>query len=132
MSCSYGQHHYFVFINASTLLESKCVIKTQLGISKSFYKHSELSPIYGTGQGPGNCPAIWYRISFTSFDLYKEHAKGTCFQSPDSLVMVQIYIIGFVNDTSGNMNDFMLPHALPPDHNTDLTTHNAQCWNGML
>ena len=41
-------------------------------------------------------------------------------------------MIGFVDDTNGSATDFMLPHALPPDHCVSLTTHDAECWNDML
>ena len=41
-------------------------------------------------------------------------------------------MIGFVDDTSGSVNDFLLPAAAPPEHYTQLATDDAQRWNDLL
>ena len=56
ISRAFGLHRSITVINASTLQESKYVLKTKLGISEAHYKHEELFPIYGSGQGAGKSP----------------------------------------------------------------------------
>ena len=128
----YGQHRNITIINANTLESAKYVLKTQLGVSESFYRHSNLVPIYGSGQGSGNSPGLWCCISSVSFDLYEEKAHGAFFQSPDGTLSVRIYMIGFVDDTSGSTNDFLLPKPAPMEHYTIKATEDAQRWNDIL
>ena len=99
---------------------------TQLGISSTSYSHSELFPIYGSGQGSGNSPDLWCAISSVLFDVYETQACGTSFYSPDKTITEKLYMIGFINDTSGSTNDFLLPEPAPLQHYTNLATHNAQ------
>ena len=63
-----------VFIHAKTLEETKYKLKTSLGISNDFYPNCQAFPIYGTGQGSGNSPAIWYSlcpINIATLDLFR-------------------------------------------------------------
>ena len=41
-------------------------------------------------------------------------------------------MIGFVDDTSGSINDFKLKAPKEPKHYTDLATYDAQRWNDTL
>ena len=41
-------------------------------------------------------------------------------------------MIGFVDDTSGSTNDFLLPKPAPLTHYANLTIHDAQRWNDTL
>ena len=131
-SRSFGQHRSIVFINASTLEQAKYYLKTQLGISERSYKHCKIFPIYGSGQGAGNSPAIWCVISCVLFDAYEERAHGATFKSPDGTVQARVFMIGFVDDTSGSTNDFDLPQSADPTHYIQLATHDAQRWNDVL
>jgi ribonuclease HI len=114
------------------LEEAKYYMKTKLGVSEAFYQHSTIFPIYGSGQGSGNSPGLWCVISSTLFDLYEEKANGAMFQSPDGKEKIQIYMIGFVDDTSSSINDFLQPEMLPPEHYTELAAQDAQRWNDVL
>jgi hypothetical protein len=58
-SRKFGIHKNVAFVMATTLEECKYKLKTLLGISNEYYKHCKIFPIYGTGQGSGNSPAIW-------------------------------------------------------------------------
>ena len=49
--------------NASTLLQAKYHIRTELGLDEEGYSHCHTQPIYGTGQGSGNSPVIWCFLS---------------------------------------------------------------------
>ena len=88
----YGQDQRIVFINGTTLAEAKYVLKSQLGVSETFFKHCELFPIYGSGQGAGNSPGIWCCISSVIFDLYEVEANGASFWSPDKKIHVKVFI----------------------------------------
>ena len=132
ISRAYGQHRSIVFINAKTLKSAKYILKTKLGISEASYQHCTAHPIYGSGQGAGNSSGIWCVISSVSFDLYEEQANGAHFESPDGKFKVRIYMIGFVDDTSGSINDFNLPAPKDPAHYAALATHDAQRWNDTL
>eukprot|EP00957_Ditylum_brightwellii_P195325 14881251-Ditylum_brightwellii.AAC.1 len=41
-----GLHKHVTFVHAKTLEEAKFKLKTALGVSESFYSHSEIFPIY--------------------------------------------------------------------------------------
>ena len=128
----YGQNRSIVYINAKTLQEAKYYLKTQLGVLERSYKHCSFFPIYGSGHGAGNSPAIWCVVSSILFDTYESGANGAFFQSPDGSVKVKVYMIGFVDDTSGSVNDFMLDTSAPPAHYINLATNDAQRWNDVL
>ena len=127
VSRSYGQHQSIVFINAKTLEEAKYYLKMQLGVSKRCCKHScTIHPIYGSGQGAGKSPAIWCIISSVLFDTYESKALGASFQSPDGQLKVCVYMIGFVDDTSGSVHEFLLPEPASPEHYIQRSTSDAQ------
>ena len=128
----FGQHRSIVFINGNTLQQAKYVLKTQLGVSEKFYKHSDLFPIHGSGQGAGNSPGIWCCISSVVFDCYDKKANGAVFYSPDRSIKCEIYMIGFVDDTSGSTNDFLAEKQMPPGHYVKLAQEDAQRWNNIL
>ena len=87
--------------------------KTQLGFSSTSYSHCDLFPIYGSGQGSGNSPGLWCAISSILFDVYEQQACGTSFYSPDKTIAVKLYMIGFVDNTCGSTNDFLLTEPAP-------------------
>jgi hypothetical protein len=45
--------------NAVTLERAEFRVRTELGLAPKGYVHSDSKPIYGTGQGSANSPAIW-------------------------------------------------------------------------
>ena len=79
---------------------------------------SKIFPIYDSGQGAGNLPAmIWCVISCVLFDAYKERAHGATFKSPDGSVQARVFMIGFVDDTSGSTtNNFDIQQSADPAH----------------
>ena len=122
---AHGQHRSIILINATTLKSARYLLKPQLGISSKIYSHSELFPIYSSGHGSGNSPGLWCTISSVLFVMYKTQAFGASFYSPDKTIAVKLYMIGFVDDTSGSTNDFLLPEPAPLHHYANLATHNA-------
>jgi hypothetical protein len=69
--------------NASTLQKAQYHIRTELGLSDSFYCHTQDAPIYGTGQGSGNSPMIWCFLSSLLFDCYELRAHPANYCNPD-------------------------------------------------
>ena len=51
---------------------------------------------------------------------------------PDKTINIKLYMIGFVDDTSGSTNDFLLPEQAPLTHYANLTIHDAQWWKNTL
>ena len=94
----------------------KYLFKTKLGVSKDSYTHSEAFPLYGSSQGAGNLPAIWHVISYVLLNLYEEGAHSAMLMSPDGLATAKVFMISFINDISGRINDFILPEAQPLQH----------------
>ena len=95
------------------------------------YSHCDLFPIYGSGQGAGNPPGVWCAIS-SVFDVYGKQARGVSFYSPNKTINVKLDMIGFVDDTSGSTNNFLLPEPAPLTHYANLTNHDAQQWKDTL
>ena len=99
MCCSYGQHHFLVFIAACTLLKAVYVLKTQLGVSESFYKYSELSPIYEQAKALAT-PLYFGAISAPFYSISMNNVLKVLTFYPDGSVVVWIYMISFVDNTS--------------------------------
>jgi hypothetical protein len=103
----HGIHQNVVFVNAaSTLKEAKDKLKTLLGVSDEFYQNCTAYPIYGTGQGSANSPVIWLIVSSTLFTCHEQYAYGATFTTLDKSLSVALSMVGFVNDSTGQVNDF--------------------------
>jgi hypothetical protein len=119
--------------NSRTLQKARYFIRTDMGLSKSSYTHSEEFPIYGTGQGSASSPMIWCFLSSILFQCYKMQAYPATYQNPDRTNQNKWYIIGFVDDTNGQVNQFI------EDERSDTlaTMHhraqeNATTWAQLL
>jgi hypothetical protein len=128
----FGMHRNVVFVHATTLAETKYKLKTSLGISDEFYENCQAFPIYGTGQGSGNSPAIWCIISSTLFECHQEQAYGAYFCTPDKRMSVSLSMIGFVDDSTGQVNSFCTPAQPTPEDLRDIMKHDAQLWSDLL
>ena len=71
--------------NARTLEHARYHIRTDMGLSDESYNHLMQSPIYGTGQGSGNSPAIWCFISSLLYDCYDKKAAKAMYITPDPI-----------------------------------------------
>ena len=131
-SRSHGLHRYVALVQGKTLEEVKYHLKTQLGVSEDFYQHCTVTPIYGTGQGSGNSPTIWLVVSSILFKCYSKRAFGARFESPDRSICVDLFRVGFVDDTCGYVNQFCLDIPSDPAHLLKLLTHDAQLWSDLL
>jgi hypothetical protein len=128
---SYGQHQALCFIHGTFLQQAKYVLKTKLGTLDEEYSHCRLHPIYGTGQGSAISPVIWALISSRLFDAQAARASGAPFVSPDRLFQFHIFMIGFVDDSTACVNDFLNPDK-SPDVLFERATTDVQLWNDLL
>jgi hypothetical protein len=131
-SRKYGVHCNVAFVMASTLKEAKYKLRTILGISEEFYQHRELSPIYGTGQGSGNSPVICCVISSGLFDCHATSAQGATYTSPDGTESITLYMVGFVDDSTGQTNFLTDRHEPPPNVLLTAPGKDAQLWSDLL
>ena len=119
--------------NARTLEHARYHIRTDMGLSDESYNHLMQSPIYGTGQGSGNSPAIWCFISSLLYDCYDKKAAKAMYITPDRSETIELGMIGFVDDSNGQTNLF----ASEESHSTQqqvLTQlkDNVQLWSDLL
>eukprot|EP00957_Ditylum_brightwellii_P093732 7136965-Ditylum_brightwellii.AAC.1 len=110
-----GLHRNITFVHASTLEEARFKLKMALGVSEDFYQHCEVFLIYGTGQGSTNSPTIWLIISSTLFDIHKELSNGATFSDTIQEVEVHIILVGFVDNVTGQTNNFYNKNTTPEE-----------------
>jgi hypothetical protein len=103
-----------------------------VGTASCQQSHCRAFPIYGTGQGPGNSPMIWCFISSMLFDIHQEHALGASYASPDGSTTIRLFMIGFVDDTYGSVNDFSRTPAPSPTELVSMAQKDSQLWSDLL
>ncbi|KAI2490869.1 hypothetical protein MHU86_23692 [Fragilaria crotonensis] len=106
-SRKFGVPYSVTQTNATTLEKAEYRVRTELGLAPTGYTHSTEMPIYGTGQGSANSPAIWCFLSSCLFDGYDDIAQPATYISPDTSTSVSIGLVGFVDDCNGQTNDFL-------------------------
>ncbi|KAI2499829.1 hypothetical protein MHU86_14646 [Fragilaria crotonensis] len=129
----FGVEKQVTLMNSRTLEQAQYFIRTEMGLSTTSYTHSEEFPIYGTGQGSGNSPMIWCFLSSLLFQCYETRAHPATYSNPDRTNQNQWYMIGFVDDTNGQANQFSedeTPETLPTLH--QWSQENATLWAQML
>jgi Reverse transcriptase (RNA-dependent DNA polymerase) len=105
MSRKYGIHRKICIVQGKTLQDAKYHLKTKLGVSDEFIKHCQVYPIFGTGQGSGNSPAVWLFISSTLFDIYDKLATGSTYQTRERSLDLVVKAVGFVDDVRTSTNE---------------------------
>ena len=133
VSRKYGVPTFTTESNARTLEKAEYRIRTELGVSETGYTHSEDFPIYGTGQGSGNSPMIWCFLSCILFNCYDDVAYPTKYCNPDKTQSMDLGMVGFVDDSNGQTNDFMhneSPMTIP--RTIHKLEHNIQAWTDIL
>jgi hypothetical protein len=130
-SQAFGMYPRVCKIQGSTLQKAKYKLKTAHRISDAKYHHTELFPIYGTGQGSGSSPALWLVTSSILFDAYEKRAHGSSYLSPDRQQSASVYMISFVDDSCCQV---LAPQDGPFDEQTliDLIRDDAQLWSNLL
>ena len=131
-SRSFGVHDSVATVSAYTLQDAKYCLKTQLGITTELYSHCRMYPIYGTGQGSGNLPIIWLFIGSVLFDCHNSVAKGAIFETPDKSLSVQLSMTGYVDDNTGQTNNFTIGAQQTVREVRDNMRNDAQAWGDLL
>ena len=127
-----GMHRNVIFVHAKTHEETKYKLKTSMGVSEEFYTNCEAFPIYGTGQGSGNSPAIWCIVSSVLFECHEEQGHGAYFCTPDKQMSVSLSMVGFVDDSTGQVNDFQSNSQPSPEFLRQIMKLDAQLWSDLL
>jgi ribonuclease HI len=120
--------------NARTLEQASYHVRTELGVSPVGYQHSEENPIFGTGQGSANSPAIWCFLSSLLYQCYDTLAVPASYCSPNKTGTVELGMVGFVDDSNGQTNAFMDTEGHPAtiQQIRQSLRHNAQAWANLL
>jgi hypothetical protein len=113
------------------LLQAVYRIKTQLGIFKGSYSHSDNSPVFGTGQGSKSSTHIWNFNSSVLFDTYNRSAYGATYYSISGSKL-QIGMTGFVDDNNCNSREDAITHEDHSDGIISLMHFDAQVWHDLL
>ena len=108
-------------------------IRTELGLADTGYRQTSDHPIYGTGQGSANSPAIWCFLSSSLFDGYDEIASLAQYQSPDIGTTANLGLVGFVDDCNGQTHQFSSDGSEQTLYNVlHQAQINAQHWSDLL
>jgi len=132
ISIAMGMSFTNVEVNNKTLQNAKYHLKHAASIHPHYYSHDNPSPVYGSGQGSGNSPFLWCIISSILFDCFSSDCKGTLYTSPDCSTSLKLGMVGFVDDTNGQVSSGLGNDKI--DVKTLLTNaeHDAQLWKALL
>lgn len=117
--------------HSKTLQQMKFRIRTAAGDSQAYYRHSEETPIHGTGQGSCASPSIWLMLSSLLMECHTDRANGMTQhdiwpQAKSHFVSLE----GFVDDVSINFINFkhfsLCSPFLPIDQLVSLLTQLIQ------
>ena len=88
-------------MQAKTLENMEFHLKTALGVSEEFYKHSPTTPVHGSGQGSCASPTLWLIISTILMRCLDRGNPGMAMvQIQQNAKILRSSIDGFVDDTS--------------------------------
>ena len=133
VSRKFGINEKITQSNAKTLEHAEYRIRTELGLAATGYRHGEDNPIYGTGQGSSNSPAIWCFLSSVLFDCYDTVSRPATYCTPMEDESTKLDMIGFVDDCNGQTNKFSADGSpITVRDIVDQARHNAQQWNDLL
>jgi hypothetical protein len=97
----FGVDDNYCKLQSTTLKKSIFKIRTALGDSVETYKHSDKTPIHGTGQGSCASPAMWLLISSFLMDLPEQISNGMEIEDIlEHMESIRQIIEGFVDDNS--------------------------------
>jgi hypothetical protein len=131
VSRSFGLHHNISTIQGHMLQQAIYRIKTQLGISKGSYSHSNDSPVFGTGQGSKSSTHIWNFNSSVLFDTYDRSAYDATYYSISGSKL-RIRMTGFIDDNNCNSCEDAITHEDHSDGIISCMRFDAQLWHDLL
>lgn len=133
VSRKFGVHELVTKSNFITLRDTEYRVRTELGLAENGYRHCNEFPIYGTGQGSGNSPAIWCMLSSLLFDCYDDHSFPAHYHDMTNSVKATLGLLGFVDDCNGQTNMFSTENERTATQPFLLQAqHNAQQWANLL
>jgi hypothetical protein len=133
VSQKYGVAKSVVKTNTHMLENATYRIRTDSGLTDKGYKHEPSNPMYGTGQGSANSPAIWCFISSALFDGYETEAHQATYVDPQGNKGVSLSMVGFVDDCNGQTKLFS--HTESKEARKQIMNRaqqNAQLWTDLL
>ena len=101
-------------------------------MTDEYYQHCTITPIYGTGQGSANSPTIWLVVSSILFRCFSKQAHGARFETPEKKICIDIFRVGFDDDTCGYVNEFSLDVPSTPDWLIEMLSFDSQLWSDLL
>ena len=119
-------------MNVNTVEKMFYRLRTGLGISSTGYSHCDAHPIYGMGQGAGNTSQLWLFLSSVLLDSYKEQTQGAQYEFPDRTGRMSVHIVGFVDDSNGQSNQFLESEPVTVEALATQATHEINTWKSLL
>eukprot|EP00957_Ditylum_brightwellii_P122392 9333321-Ditylum_brightwellii.AAC.1 len=103
-----------------------------MGVSKESYSHSEIYPMYGSGQDAMNSPNIQLVISSTLADIYNEEVHSATFVSLDKQINAKLIILlGLVDDNSNQVNKFLINEVTAQEFALKME-QDSTLWSALL
>jgi hypothetical protein len=75
---------------------------------------------------------IWCFISSMLFNIHQENAIHASYASVDGSIIIRLFMIRFVDDTYGSVNDFLRTPAPSPTELTSMAQKDSQLWSNLL
>jgi exonuclease III len=119
-------------IHGQTIDKMKHFIKTAQGTSESYYSNENEGPLFGSGQGSGGSPPLWLITWVALSNALSSEMIGMSFCSPDHSNPTSRNNDGFVDDTTGGVNDTHSSTPLSPIDLATLLHKQAQLWERLL
>ena len=116
----------------ATLFNAKYYLRTSTSQSASYWSHTPLTPVYGTGQGSGISPGICCVVYSDLFDVHSTVSPGSVYTSPDLTNKVSISNIGFVDDTTTTITDHGCNNSVTPTKLITSLQSSLQSWADIL
>ena len=132
VSRSHGQSKNIVVFNMQVLQQAKYHLKLNNIVTELFYKNEPEFPLYGTGQGSANSPALWGMVSSTLFKTHNEFAYGVTLATPTRKYELKTSMAGFVDDSAGRVNDLLHRPVKTLRQLINEMQHDAQLWARLL
>ena len=99
-------------------------IKTQTGISKTFYTYDDQSPIWGLGQGISWAGSCWQFTATTIENCLKKTCIGATLRDPDRVYIIHPFLKFFIDDTTKICNQTLENRTLLQQARHNMQKHN--------
>ena len=125
-------HRKVCIVYGRTLAEARYHLKTKLGISDEYVKHSRLaSMVWWLDRELAIRLHLWALISGILLDKYDDLAGGALYESPDGKWSVTLKAISFVDDVRNTVNEFG-NNEVDLDELVEKAEKDSQLWHDLL